>query len=67
MIAPKGEVANKITPGGDRGNITVLAACNASGKVIDQVVIFIGKTFESSWKGKSSLPTQCTECLIMFG
>ena len=67
MIAPKGEVVNKITSGADCENITALAACNASGKAIDQVVIFIAKTFESSWKGKSSLPTQCTKCMIMFG
>ena len=67
VIAPKGEVVNKITSGADCENITALAACNASGKAIDQVVIFIAKTFESSWKGKSSLPTQCTECMIMFG
>ena len=31
VIAPKVEVANKITSGIGRENITVLAACNASG------------------------------------
>ena len=56
VIAPKGEVANKITSGADRENITVLAAYNASGKAIDPLVIFTGKNFQSSWKGKSPLP-----------
>ena len=32
------------------------ASGNASGKVIDPVVIFTGKSFQSSWKGKSLLP-----------
>ena len=56
VIAPKEEVANKITSGAGRENITVLAACNASGKAIDPLVIFTGKNFQSSWKGKSPLP-----------
>ena len=56
VIAPKGEVANKITSGAGHENITVLPACNASGKAIDRLVIFTGKSFQSSWKGKSPLP-----------
>ena len=56
VIAPKGEVANKITSGAGHENITVLPACNASGKAIDPLVIFTGKSFQSSWKGKSPLP-----------
>ena len=48
VIAPKGEVANKITSGAGREKITVLAACNASGKAIDPLVIFTGKNFQSS-------------------
>ena len=34
----------------------MLAACNASGKAIDPLVIFTGKNFHSSGKGKSPLP-----------
>ena len=34
----------------------MLAACNASGKAIDPLVIFTGKNFQSSGKGKSPLP-----------
>ena len=36
VIAPKGEVANKITSGAGHENITVLAACNASGRLLTQ-------------------------------
>ena len=35
----------------------MLVACNASGKDIDPFVIFTGKNFQPSWKGKSPLPT----------
>ena len=35
VITPKGKVANKITSQAGRDNITVLPACNASGKAID--------------------------------
>ena len=43
VIAPKEEVANKIIFGAGRENITVLAACNASGKAIDLLIIFTSK------------------------
>ena len=36
VIAPKGKVANKITSGAGHENITVLAACNASGRLLTQ-------------------------------
>ena len=39
------------------GNITVLAASNASGKAIDLLNIFTCRNFHSSWKGKSHLPS----------
>ena len=35
VITPKGKVANKITSQAGCDNITVLPACNASGKAID--------------------------------
>ena len=52
-----GGVPNKITLGAGCGNITVLAASNASGKAIDPLNIFTGRNFHSSWKGKSHLPS----------
>ena len=36
-----GKVTNKITLGASHENITVLVACNASGKAIDPLVIYI--------------------------
>ena len=52
VIAPNREVASKITSGAGCENITVVAACNASDKAIDSLVIVTGKNFQSSWKGK---------------
>ena len=46
IIAPTGEVANKITSVAGREIITVLTACNASGKAIERLVIFTGKNFQ---------------------
>ena len=56
VIAPKEEVAYKITSGAGCENITVLAACNTSGKAIDLLIIFTTKTFQSTWKGKLPIP-----------
>ena len=52
VIAPNQEVASKITSGAGCKNITVVAACNASFKTIDPLVIFTGRNLQSSWKGK---------------
>ena len=63
VIAPKGEVANKITSGAGHENITVLAACNASGRLFNPLVKI------SSHYGKENHPyqIQCMEYLIMVG
>ena len=33
-----------------------LAVCNATGKVLDPLIIFQGKNFQSSWRGDMALP-----------
>ena len=48
VLAPKGEVGNKITSGAGHENITLSAACNASGKAIDPLVIFTGNIIQLS-------------------
>ena len=59
VIAPKGKAANKITWGPGRENISTLAACSASGRVLDPSIIFSGKNFQSTWRGKEALPNAC--------
>ena len=39
-----------------RDNITTLAVCNATGKVLDPLIIFQGKNFQSLWRGDMALP-----------
>lgn len=56
VIAPKGRVANKLTWGAGRENISTLAACNAAGRVLDPLIIFFGVNFQSTWRGKEPLP-----------
>ena len=56
VISPRGEVAYKITWGAGRENISTLAACSASGRALDPLIIFSGKNFQSTWKGETPLP-----------
>lgn len=56
VIGPKGKVANKLTWGAGRENISTLAACSADGRVLDPLIIFSGVNFQSTWKGKEPLP-----------
>ena len=55
VVGPCNEPAFKLSFGARRENITTLAVCNASGIVLDPLVIFQGKNFQSSWKGKHAL------------
>ena len=60
-----GKVANKITLGASHENITVLAACNASGKAIDPLVIYIHSLVKiSSHHGVSDNGWMNIKCLI---
>ena len=45
VIAPMGKQPNKLTSGAGRENISVLATCSASGKALDQFVMFSGINF----------------------
>ena len=55
-VTVKGEVAYKVTCGAGRENTTTLAVVNATGRVLDPLVIFSGKNFQSTWRGKKALP-----------
>ena len=39
-----------------RENITTLAVCYATGKVLDSLIIFQCKDFQSLWRGEMGLP-----------
>lgn len=56
VVSGKGESAYKITCGAGKENITTLAVCSAAGDVLDPLVIFTGKNFQSTWKGDKALP-----------
>ena len=54
-IGPKGEVCYKVTCGAGRENTTTLAVVSASGRVLDPLIIFKGKNFQSTWRGTRPL------------
>ena len=56
VISVKGEVAYKVTCGSGRENTTTLAVASATGRVLDPLIIFTGKNFQSIWKGSNPLP-----------
>ena len=56
VIAPRNKLGFKLSYGLCRENITTLAVCNATGKVLDPLIIFQGKNFQSSWRGDMALP-----------
>ena len=56
VISPRGEVGYKITWAAGPENISTLAAVNAAGRVLDPLIIFAGKNFQSTWKGEEALP-----------
>ena len=51
VISVKGEVAYKVTCGSGQENTTTLAVASATGRVLDPLIIFTGKNFQSTWKG----------------
>ena len=55
-IAPKGSKAYRIMQGGGCENITVVGVVNASGRVMDPVIINQGQNFQQSWRGDKALP-----------
>ena len=59
IIAPKGQIGNKLTWGAGRENFSTLAACSATGRVLDPLIIFSGINFQSTWRGKEALPNTC--------
>ena len=54
-IGPKGEVCYKVTCGAGRENTTALAVVSAAGRVLDPLIIFKGKNFQSTWRGTRPL------------
>ena len=52
----KGEVAYKVTYGPGQENTTTLAVASATGRVLDPLIIFTRKNFQSTWKGSNALP-----------
>ena len=56
VIAPCNKPDFKLSYGARRENITTLAVCNARGKVLDPLIIFQGKNFQSLWRGDMALP-----------
>ena len=46
----------KLRFGAGRENITVLAVCSAVGIALDSLIIFKGKSMQSSWIGDQALP-----------
>ena len=60
VISTRGDVAYKLSWGARRENISTLAACNGEGWVLDPLIIFAGKNFQTTWRGQSPLPnTTC--------
>ena len=56
VVGPTNQPAYKLSFGARRENITTLAVCSASGKVLDPLIIFQGKHFQSTWRGTQALP-----------
>ena len=55
VISVKGEVAYKVTCGSGRENTTTLAVASATGRVLDPLIIFTGKNFQSTSKESNAL------------
>ena len=54
--APCNKPGFKLSYGACRENITTLAVCNATQKVLDPSIIFQGKNFQSLWHEEMALP-----------
>ena len=40
----------QVTPGADRENTTVIAACSAAGEYLPPMIVFMGKFVQTTWK-----------------
>lgn len=54
VVTEKGQPAHRITQGSGRDNTTVLACCNAAGKVLPPLIIYEANKFWSTWVGQES-------------
>ena len=45
----------QVTHGANRENQTVLAVCSADGKALDPLIVFKGKSLQTTWLGLESL------------
>ena len=43
-------LSSQVTPGADRENTTVMAACSAAGQVLPPMIVFQGKFVQTTWK-----------------
>ena len=41
---------------GQGENTTILAVCNATGRVLTPLIVFAGKNLQSTWRGDRALP-----------
>ena len=54
-IGRVGKKTIQVTHGAIRENQTVLAVCSADGKALDPLIVFKGKSLQSTWLGSESL------------
>ena len=40
----------QVTPGADRENTTVIAACSTAGQYLPPIIVFMGKFVQTTWK-----------------
>ena len=43
-------LSSQVTPGADRENTTVMAACSAARQVLPPMIVFQGKFVQTTWK-----------------
>ena len=67
VISVKGEVAYKVTCGSGRENTTTLAVASATGRVLDPLITFTGKTFKVHRKGQMLYLTHFMQFRRMVG
>lgn len=62
LLSGVGQKAHRTQEGSGRENTTVLACCNAAGKVMPPLIIFQGANLWSSWKGDKDVPGTFYAC-----
>ena len=53
---PYTKLGFKFSYGASKENITTLAVCNATGTILDMIIIFQGRKFQSLWQKDMVLP-----------